>query len=87
MGKLLKDSPSYSLFRNYVLNLVTDHYERLQWKDDGTHIEKLHRINILTLACKNGYKPCLEQAGNVFLAWISDKSAYIPPNLRTIAYK
>ena len=28
MGKLLQDSPSYSLFRKYVLNLVTDHYER-----------------------------------------------------------
>ena len=46
-----------------------------------------YRVNILVLACKNGYKPCLEGAGNAFLAWISDKSAYIPPNLRTTAYK
>ena len=87
MGKLLQDSPTYSIFRKYVLSLVKEHYDRLQWNDAGTHIDKLHRINILTLACKNGHKPCLEQAGNVFLAWISDKSAYIPPNLRTVAYK
>jgi len=87
MGRLLQNSPSYSLFRKYVLDLVKDHYERLKFIDEGTHNEKLHRVNILVLACKNGYKPCLEGAGNAFLAWISDKSAYIPPNLRTTAYK
>ena len=71
----------------YVLSMVSDHYERLQWDDTGSHNERIHRINILTLACRNGHKPCLDQAGDRFLAWIRDKSAYIPPNLRTLAYK
>lgn len=87
MGRLLSDSPTYSLFRKYVNHLINDHYDRLQWKDVGNHVERIHRINILTLACKNGHKACLEQAGNLFLAWIRDKSAYIPPNLRSIAYQ
>jgi len=87
MGRLLLGSPSYSLFRKYVVGIIQDHYDRLQWRDEGTHVERLHRINILTLACRNGYKPCLEQAGDLFLAWIRDKSAYIAPNLRKIAYQ
>ncbi len=87
LGRLLLDTPSYSLFRQYALGLVQDHYDRLQWRDDGSHLERLHRINILSMACKNGYKACLDQAGNLFLAWIRDKSAYIPPNLRSIAYQ
>ena len=43
MGRLLQNSPSYSLFRKYVLDLVKDHYERLKFIDEGTHNEKLHR--------------------------------------------
>ena len=69
------------------MSLVGNHYDRLGWKDDGTHPERLTRVNILNLACRNGHKPCLEQAGNLFLAWIRDKSAYIPPNLRSLAYR
>ena len=35
MGRLLQNSPSYSLFRKYVLDLVKDHYERLKFIDEG----------------------------------------------------
>lgn len=87
MGQLLIDTPTYPLFRKYVLSLVSDHYDRLQWVDNGSHNERIHRINILTMACRNGHKACLDQAGDRFLAWIRDKSAYIPPNLRVTAYK
>ena len=47
----------------------------------------MNRLNILYLGCRNGYGPCLTEAGNRFLAWIKDKSAYIPPNLRNLVYR
>ena len=50
-------------------------------------MEKLSQVIILNLACRNGHQPCLEEAGNKFLAWIKDKSAYIPPNVRSLVYQ
>lgn len=87
MSSLLQDTDTYPLFRKYMLGLVDQHYNRLGWKDDGDHTERLNRLDILSLACANGHKACLDEAGDLFLAWIKDKSAYIPPNLRSIAYK
>ncbi len=84
---LLFSTSTYPLLRKYMVSLVKDNYNRLEWRDDGSHTDRLNRIDILSLACSNGYKPCLDQAGDLFLAWIKDKSAYIPPNLRSIAYQ
>lgn len=47
----------------------------------------LFRIDIVTLACQNGNYECMAEAGDLFLAWIKDTSAYIPPDLREIVYK
>ena len=71
----------------YIVDLIDGHYERLGWRDDGSHTDRRTRIEMLSLACRNGHVECLGQAGDLFLAWIKDKSAYIPPNLREIAYR
>ena len=79
---------SFLLLFQYVSSLVIPHYDRLKWKNDGlNHVEKLSQVIILNLACRNGHQPCLEEAGNKFLAWIKDKSAYIPPNVRSLVYQ
>ena len=43
MGSLLKLSPTFPLFKEYVVDLVSKQYERLGWLDNGTHIEKMNR--------------------------------------------
>ena len=43
MGSLLEQSPTFPLFREYVVDLVSKNYERLGWQDNGTHIERLNR--------------------------------------------
>ena len=71
----------------YYINLVDGHYNRLGFNDDGNHVNKMNRLNILHLACRNGHSACRTEAGNQFLAWIKDKSAYIRPNLRNLVYR
>ena len=68
-------------------SLVDDHYTRLGWRDEGSHAVKSNRVDLLYLACESGHPGCLQEAGNAFNAWIRNKSHYIPPNLRSIAYK
>ena len=46
MGSLLELSPTFPLFREYVVDLVSKHYERLGWLDDGTHAERMNRSNV-----------------------------------------
>ena len=43
MGSLLELSPTFPLFREYVVDLVHKNYERLGWQDKGTHIERINR--------------------------------------------
>lgn len=87
MGGLLESSPSYPLFRSYVVDLVIPHYDRLGWRDEGSHIERTNRYNILALACKYGHTPCNTEAGNRFTQWIQDPTLYIPANLRSLTYR
>ena len=81
IGSLLTNTPLYPQFRLYVVNLVSQHYQRLGWGEGGTHLEKLNRNNILSLACKHGLASCGEEAANLFSSWISDQSFYIHPSI------
>ena len=72
----------YRKYRKYMVELVSSHYHRLGWKDEGRHTDKLNRYNILNLACDHGYKPCNERAEQIFNQWIKDPDFYIKPNIR-----
>jgi len=87
MGKLLQKTSTYRLYRNYIVDIISDHYDRLGWEDEGSHVEKMNRYNILGLACKNGHRGCNEEAKNIFQKWIKDETVYIKPNIRTLVYK
>ena len=56
-------------------------------RDQGPHLERLNRVNIISLACRNGHVGCLKEAGKIFKDWIRDENKYISPNLRALAYK
>ena len=65
---------------------MEDQYNELGWNDVGSHDEKLTRVNILTLACRNGHGDCLKQAGRLFQDYV-DNNSYIAPNLRYLVYR
>jgi len=88
LGANLLSTPAFPLFRKYIVDLVSSHYDRLGWQDeDSNHLEKLNRYNILSLACMNGHQLCLSEAGQLFSSWIEDKDFYISPNIRSNVYR
>ena len=87
IGSLLENTEVYPAFRNYVVNLVSRHYQRLGWREDGTHLERLNRNNILSLACRHGLTVCRQEAAALFSSWITDQSFYIHPDIRALVYK
>ncbi|CAL4084418.1 unnamed protein product [Meganyctiphanes norvegica] len=86
MARLLRKTKAYSYLRKYIVNLVKPHYDRVGWEDTGSHLERRNRLNILALACSNGYDPCLNDAYNKLKLWTNDANYFIAPNIRSIAY-
>jgi len=87
LGTKLRNTQVYRKYRKYMVELVSSHYHRLGWKDEGRHTDKLNRYNILNLACDHGYKACNERAEQIFNQWIKDPDFYIKPNIRSLVYK
>ena len=83
----IKSSNIYQKYREFVLSLASSHYKRLGWSDEGSHLERLQRVEFLHLTCSYGHDQCLREAGESFKAWIRDENVFIPPNLRTVTYK
>ncbi len=40
----------------YMLSLVDSQYDRLGWRDEGSHAQRLQRVIVLSLACRNGHQ-------------------------------
>ncbi|XP_066980516.1 glutamyl aminopeptidase-like [Macrobrachium rosenbergii] len=86
-GRLLRKTKSYPYFRKYIVNLVKDHVERLGWNDTGSHLERRNRLDLMALACSNGYEPCLDGAYERLVQWVLNPEYFIPPNTRSLVYK
>ncbi|KAL3859955.1 hypothetical protein ACJMK2_010134, partial [Sinanodonta woodiana] len=89
LSDMLELDASYIYLRNYVLKKVKPVMEKLTWNDDGNHLNKLMRSNIITLACGFGDKGCLANATKLFRDWLGyfSLSFSVPPNLRDYVYK
>ncbi|XP_041364193.1 glutamyl aminopeptidase-like [Gigantopelta aegis] len=68
-------------WRKHVLNKVKPALDRIGWGDTGTHLQKLMRSNLISLACGHGDVQCMTNASMQFRSWL-DNGAEIPPNLR-----
>jgi len=77
----------FAEYRKYLIELLGPHVDRLGWEDEGTHLEKRNRIQLLSLACSAGHVGCLQGASERLQPWLSDPQHYIPPNIRTLVYK
>ena len=86
LGNLLESCPIYPKFKEFVVKLVAKHYHRVGWEVEGTHVEKLLRVTILSLACNNGLDLCRQEAAKLFSSWISDQNFYLHPDIRSLVY-
>ncbi|KAL4239647.1 hypothetical protein ACF0H5_000454 [Mactra antiquata] len=84
--KMFMRSGKFNSLRKYVNKKVGPVMNYLTWEDGESHLEKLLRSYVITLACDLAHGPCLSNATAKFRNWI-DNGAYLSPNIRTYVYK
>ena len=59
---------SYPFFQAYVLNLLANVYDTLGFeeKEGDTHITLLHRVSVVTWACRLSLEDCVTKATDNF---------------------
>ncbi|KAK6629881.1 hypothetical protein RUM43_003702 [Polyplax serrata] len=91
--QLLSSSPYYPAIRQYVRSLVGSLYGtekgQFSWNvsPEDSHIYRLLRIKILSLACYSGLPACLNDVGQKFLDWIKNPETEIHPDVRSLIYR
>ncbi|XP_024085404.1 endoplasmic reticulum aminopeptidase 1-like isoform X2 [Cimex lectularius] len=84
-ARFLSESAPYRRFLNYTSQLISPVAQSLGWADEGTHLEKLMRSDILVSAVLSGVKETVKEARQKFHDWKANKIT-IPPNLREAVY-
>ncbi|XP_078532219.1 glutamyl aminopeptidase isoform X2 [Lissotriton helveticus] len=79
------DSVLYPKFKEYLRRQVKPIVDKLGWNDTGTHLQRLLRASVLSLACKMEDTEALGNATAYFKEWLSGQS--IPVNLRLLVYR
>ncbi|XP_048453600.1 glutamyl aminopeptidase [Rhincodon typus] len=79
------DEILYAKFQDYWRKQVKPITDKLGWKDEGTHLNRLLREDVLMLACRTGDEEALANASKLFNTWLA--GGHIPPNLRMIVYR
>ncbi|XP_044735746.1 aminopeptidase N-like isoform X2 [Chrysoperla carnea] len=85
---MLAFSPSFGNFQTFIHTIVQGTYSRFDFdeKPEDPHIIKLHRAQILSLACQMGYEHCTNRAQYLFREWMIDPRTTVKPNLKYVVY-
>ncbi|XP_044741725.1 endoplasmic reticulum aminopeptidase 1-like isoform X2 [Chrysoperla carnea] len=84
-SRFLTESAAYKLFMQYIRQLIQPVTEYVGWIDTGSHIMKLLRSNILSLAILSDVESTVKEARTRFNKWMTDQYK-ISPNLKEIIY-
>ncbi|XP_060872010.1 endoplasmic reticulum aminopeptidase 1-like [Metopolophium dirhodum] len=84
-SKFLSESSPYKLFLDYTKSLLGPVARSVGWDDQGTHLEKLMRSQILSAAIIYGIEDVVKEAKNRFEEWMYENKR-VPPNLREVIY-
>ncbi|XP_041036385.1 glutamyl aminopeptidase [Carcharodon carcharias] len=79
------DKILYLKFQTYWKKQIKPITDKLGWKDEGPHLDRLLREDALGLACRMGDAEALVKASNLFEEWMKGKT--VSPNLRQIVYR
>ncbi|XP_055484080.1 glutamyl aminopeptidase [Psammomys obesus] len=80
------DRELYPMIETYFQRQVKPIADSLGWEDTGSHITKLLRASVLGFACKMGDREALDNASQLFEAWLKGDQN-IPVNLRLLVYR
>ncbi|XP_067008196.2 aminopeptidase N [Anabrus simplex] len=87
LNRRLLGHKDYSYFQTFVLNLLDKVYNKLEFKDDGGHVDKLHRSSILSWACNMGHPGCLANATQKLENFVnSEGKDGVAPDLKSVVY-
>ncbi|XP_048762432.2 glutamyl aminopeptidase-like [Ostrea edulis] len=86
ISDMLQTGASFSLLRDFIIEKARPVLSQIGWEDDGDHLKKLMRVNLISLTCGMGDKDCLDNATNRFRRWL-DNGESVTPNIRSIVYK
>ncbi|XP_035773194.1 glutamyl aminopeptidase-like isoform X5 [Anopheles albimanus] len=83
---LLYNYISYDHITQYTRQLVSKVVDTIGWDPvEDEHMKNLLRTTVLDLACTVGHPECLDQAGQRFKKWLTEKEV-IHPDIRSIVY-
>ncbi|XP_030719922.2 glutamyl aminopeptidase [Globicephala melas] len=80
------DKELYPMIEKYFRDQVKPIADSLGWNDTGDHLTKLLRASVLGLACKMGDSDALNNASQLFQAWLTG-TVSLPVNLRLLVYR
>ena len=88
---MLKRSPAYGEFQEYMLRLVGPLYTRLvsNPRPSDTHMDKKLREKAVEWSCRLGHPDCLEKVAQSFAAWQLVPAGGVNPvnvNLKSATY-
>jgi len=78
----------YSSYRKYLKKLIAPHYNDSYWdfQSDSSMLERLHKIQMITLGCRVGVSACLNKAKQLFTSWLQNNSQKPHVEVRSIVY-
>ncbi|XP_021963123.1 aminopeptidase N isoform X2 [Folsomia candida] len=92
ISTMMSKSSSYGTFKKYMRDLVHKEYTRLGYEQNESDslLQRLHRTNVVSWACKVDHKGCLESTTTLFSEWMNSSSPNtenpIPTNLKKVTY-
>ncbi|XP_071492862.1 aminopeptidase N-like [Diadema antillarum] len=81
---MLRTTPVYGIFKEYLLYQAKTVYDFVGWNNTGPHQEKLLRVVILQQMCAYGHQGCIEMVQELFENATSGQT--IPPDFRSFVY-
>jgi len=89
LDRRLTNNEGYDNFKAYVQNLLANVYDTLGFeeKEDDTQVTLLHRVNVLTWACRLDLGDCVKKATDMFNEYEGKAGNNpIPANLRSVVF-
>ncbi|XP_030828337.1 thyrotropin-releasing hormone-degrading ectoenzyme [Strongylocentrotus purpuratus] len=84
IDRMLRTTPVYGIFKEYILHQARTVYDYVGWNNTGPHQEKLLRVVILQQMCAYGHESCIAKTKELFQNFSNGHA--IPPDYRSFAY-
>lgn len=69
MEKFMANLPTYELYKNYILKLLTNQLKMLGWKPEGAPLKRLLRSFVLRIAIEMGNQVMIDKGQELFKEW------------------